>query len=394
MPAMHGDPITPWYDLPAGNWLTALEPNSTRPMNPSMIKPLQLAPGPADKTLVDAVKKLLVDVDKIHGGDASEIDGHALDIDQMGETVELDELTGEIIGGDTYYGWSRTFCDKMKSRRKKRNDPSSEERRQRGRSSSRSSDRSAFQSRSPSRSRSSSRAATKRRRISASPDRRGHNRSRSRNRHRGSSKDSRGRRSWSRSRSISSRSRSRSRDRSPGQRGGANRGRSISPRYSPPPAISAQNNGNGRGYPYPAFNPSAPQPPFNADVFSQAQSMGRVPPMPPPHPAFGGFQQPVPPPPPPNYQGQWPPPPPPPPPMGVPPQNYFSGASNPPQQFGGGWPPAPPPPPPPSNMHPQNQYQYGHRGGGNFRGGREGRAWPRRLVIAILCGSLAPGCFL
>jgi hypothetical protein len=54
MPAMHGDPSTPWYDLPAGNWLPVLEPNSTRPMNPSMIKPLVLAQGPADKALVQA----------------------------------------------------------------------------------------------------------------------------------------------------------------------------------------------------------------------------------------------------------------------------------------------------------------------------------------------------
>ncbi len=48
MPAMHGDPSAPLYDLPAGNWLPVLEPNSTRPMNPSMIKPLVLAQGPAD----------------------------------------------------------------------------------------------------------------------------------------------------------------------------------------------------------------------------------------------------------------------------------------------------------------------------------------------------------
>ncbi|KAI3396358.1 hypothetical protein diail_12248 [Diaporthe ilicicola] len=80
LPSMHGDASTPWYDLPAANWLPVIEPNSTRPMNPSMIKPLQLAGGPADKNLVDAVKKLLGDVDKIYAktqlldGDSS-VDG-------------------------------------------------------------------------------------------------------------------------------------------------------------------------------------------------------------------------------------------------------------------------------------------------------------------------------
>ncbi|KKY29873.1 hypothetical protein UCDDA912_g10200 [Diaporthe ampelina] len=108
LPSIHGDPSTPWYDLPAANWLPAIEPNSTRPMNPTMIKPLQLAGGPADKNLADAVKKLLGDVDKIYAKD-SLLDGDsAVDVSQMGEFIERDEL-GDIIGGETYYGWSRTF---------------------------------------------------------------------------------------------------------------------------------------------------------------------------------------------------------------------------------------------------------------------------------------------
>ncbi|KAL2162729.1 hypothetical protein VTH06DRAFT_6565 [Thermothelomyces fergusii] len=119
MPAMHGDPSTPWYDLPAGNWLPVLEPNSTRPMNPSMIKPLVLPQGPADKSLVEAVKKLLADVDKIYSPEASH-DGDPPApppcIGPLGERVEIDEITGEVLDGDTYYGWSRAFCEKMKRR--------------------------------------------------------------------------------------------------------------------------------------------------------------------------------------------------------------------------------------------------------------------------------------
>ncbi|KAF3770982.1 hypothetical protein M406DRAFT_246754, partial [Cryphonectria parasitica EP155] len=93
LPSMHGDPSAPWYDLPAANWLPLIEPNSTRPMNPSMIKPLQLASGPADKNLVEAVKKLLGDVDKIYSKDVR-LDGDAsvVDISQMGEIIERDEM--------------------------------------------------------------------------------------------------------------------------------------------------------------------------------------------------------------------------------------------------------------------------------------------------------------
>ncbi|SPQ21180.1 fb3516b8-3942-4d41-af5f-4c6ba0de0449 [Thermothielavioides terrestris] len=115
MPAMHGDPSTPWYDLPAGNWLPVLEPNSTRPMNPSMIKPLVLSRGPADKALVEAVKSLLSDVDRLYSKEAN-FDEASPNIGRLGERVEIDEITGEIIGGDTYYGWSRAFCEKMKLR--------------------------------------------------------------------------------------------------------------------------------------------------------------------------------------------------------------------------------------------------------------------------------------
>ncbi|KAL1881910.1 hypothetical protein Daus18300_000964 [Diaporthe australafricana] len=116
LPSMHGDASTPWYDLPAANWLPVIEPNSTRPMNPSMIKPLQLAGGTADKNLVDAVKKLLGDVDKVYAKDMLLDGDSSVDIGQMGELVERDEM-GETVGGETYYGWSRKFCEKMRARR-------------------------------------------------------------------------------------------------------------------------------------------------------------------------------------------------------------------------------------------------------------------------------------
>ena len=372
---MHGDPSTPWYDLPAGNWLPVLEPNSTRPMNPSQVKPLQLASGPADKTLVDAVKKLLVDVDNIYAKGVP-ADDAAFDIDQLGEQVELDEITGEILGGETYYGWSRTFCEKMKERRNKQSGPTSRALSRRGRSS-RSPSRS---SRSPSydRSRSSSRGPTKRRRLSRSPHEwGGRNRRRSRSRYRESSSGSYRRRSWSRSRSAS---RSRSRDRSNGRQLSDRRGspEGYSPPPPPPPPAAPDNaHGNSGAHSQPYNNHQAPPFGFNPGSFPPIPPMGSVPPMP-PYPGFspfGAFQ--APPPPPPNYQGQWPPPPPPPPPpqaMGGNPQNFFQHPNAPPPHFQGGWQPAPPfPPHGYSEQQGPNQFQYGGRGGGSMRGrGRGG----------------------
>ncbi|KAJ0117101.1 hypothetical protein J7T55_003517 [Diaporthe amygdali] len=110
LPSMHGDASAPWYDLPAANWLPVIEPNSTRPMNPNMIKPLQLAGGAADKNLVAAVKKLLGEVDKIYAKDTLLDGDSSVDISQMGEIIERDEM-GDIVGGETYYGWSRNFWD-------------------------------------------------------------------------------------------------------------------------------------------------------------------------------------------------------------------------------------------------------------------------------------------
>ncbi|KAM0335634.1 hypothetical protein ACHAQA_000683 [Verticillium albo-atrum] len=118
IPTMHGDPRMSWYDLPAANWLPHLTPNSTKPMHPDMIKPLQLAAGPADKALAQAVKDLLQDVERIYSRETKHEDDQLVDLNEMGEQVVIDEITGDIISGTTYYGWSRGFCEKMKQRKK------------------------------------------------------------------------------------------------------------------------------------------------------------------------------------------------------------------------------------------------------------------------------------
>ncbi|KAK4238725.1 hypothetical protein C8A03DRAFT_43582 [Achaetomium macrosporum] len=382
MPAMHGDPSTPWYDLPAGNWLPVLEPNSTRPVNPSMIKPLVLAQGPADKSLVEAVKHLLADVDRIYSKEAN-FDEPASDISRLGERVEIDEITGEIIGGDTYYGWSRAFCEKMKRRRRghsERTDRGDGEGR-RGRngsspSRSRSESRSRSWSRSRSRtsSRSPSRAPFKRRRRSLSPQDRRRGRSRS-----GTPSDRSRSRSYRRSRSrLRSRSRQRSRTRSI-SRGDRYQQQSYNQNsgYQPyrPKFSSSRSRSRSRSPPVrsdetprPGFIP--PNPP-SPGTWSQQPLPSLPPSMPfpmpphsiPPQPGFGlGF--PIPPPPPPNYQGPWPPAPPPilPPAMGQQPNLFVPGGNVVPPPFPGGWPPPPPPPPQASGQHRNGFHQHG-RGG-------------------------------
>ena len=125
MPPMHGDSSTPWYDLPAGNLLPHIIPNSSVPIRPEYIKPLEFTPGPPDVSLVQALADFLDDVDRIDRGVAltnkhTTEDDYVSEINELGQMVWRDD-NGDIVRGDTYYGWSREFCDKMK-RRRKRND--------------------------------------------------------------------------------------------------------------------------------------------------------------------------------------------------------------------------------------------------------------------------------
>ncbi|KAL9613260.1 MAG: hypothetical protein Q9167_002169 [Letrouitia subvulpina] len=113
MPASHGEFSTPWYDLPAGNWLPHIVPNSTAPIDPKLIKPLQFTPGPAPEHLISAVEDLLAEADEIYNPKTN-IDG---DIDELGQPIIPDEVDKNKIKGGSYYGWSKPFCEKMKKRR-------------------------------------------------------------------------------------------------------------------------------------------------------------------------------------------------------------------------------------------------------------------------------------
>ena len=262
MPASHGDPSTPYYDLPAGNLLPHIIPNSTVPINPQQVKPLRFDVRPAEESLMRAVKNFMKDIDSLDipiGNDEEHIE---CDIDELGQPMIRDEETGELVRGEGYYGWSKTFCEKMKMRRDGMEIVGESTRRidDMDRSSS----------------------PRKRRRYSPS----------------GSS-----RRSYSSSRSISRSPRRGSHSKSP------SRQRSSS--YSPPPVLSAPQQQQ------PKLTHNVPPPPPPP---SQASSY----PLPVPFPPdlargfpLGPGGLPIPPPPP-NYKGPWPPPPPPLPPSGVP----------------------------------------------------------------------------
>ena len=300
MPATHGDPSTPYYDLPAGNMMPHIIPNSTVPISPQLVKPLQFVAGPADESLVIAVKDFMRDVEGLFGtGDKHDGD-IAIDFDQLGQPIVHDEITGEPIGGEGYYGWSKAFCKKMKRRAEGRNGASN------GRLRSDSLDRSM--------------SPRKRRRNSYSG---GSSRSRSRSRPRSSPSTSppSGTRGWRRRSVTRSRRRSYTRSESSSRSGShsgparprsrRNRSRlrsrsgskSRSRSYSPPqypPSRRHQAASVSRPLPPPplAQGPSPPLPPPFPGPFTQGFPLGP-----------GGI--PIPPPPPPNYSGPWPPPPPP-----------------------------------------------------------------------------------
>ena len=272
MPAVHGDSSTPWFDLPAGNLMPHIVPNSTRPINPDMIKPLQFVAGPADENLVIAVKALLEDVQTIFGGQTDQEETPSLDIDELGQPILVDEITGEVIDGEGYYGWSRSFCEKMKRRKKGIEIPGKED--NQGRS----------------RSRSSSPGARKRQ-YSDSDD----------GSSQGGYRSLRRRRSYSSSRSVTpelprkngdsgSGSYSRSPKRSASPKQPENYPRDSRPPQGLPPPVPFQQPFN------PNF-PPAPGPYFPQQFNGQAQWPIQPPPF-----------------------GLWPPPPPPPPPPGHPPQ--------------------------------------------------------------------------
>lgn len=298
MPATHGDPSAPYYDLPAGNMMPHIIPSSTTPINPQLLKPLQFVAGPADETLVIAVKDFMKDVEALFGTEEEHDGTPAIDIDQLGQPILHDEISGDPIGGEGYYGWSKQFCKNMKRRGE---DPHAAPR---GRLRSDSMGRST--------------SPRKRRRYSYSNSSRSRSRGRSRARSSPSSGPP-GDRSWRRSSVTRSRRRSYTRSGSPPRVKSHSRPDGLLNRHSHSHS-RPRSRSRSRSYSPPQYtlprqhqttSASIPPPP---PPFAQGPSPPLHLPFPSPftqcfHLSPGGM--PIPPPPPPNYTGPWPPPPPP-----------------------------------------------------------------------------------
>ena len=115
LPFSHGDPSTPFYDLPAANMMPHIIPNLAKAINPKFVKALQFTAGPADEHLVEAVKDFLKNVDSLDAYEFGDRED-GTDIDELGQYVLGDEVAGDGLQGEGYYGWSREFCKKIKNR--------------------------------------------------------------------------------------------------------------------------------------------------------------------------------------------------------------------------------------------------------------------------------------
>ncbi|KAL8804193.1 MAG: hypothetical protein Q9182_002735 [Xanthomendoza sp. 2 TL-2023] len=87
MPSSHGDPSVPYYDLPAGNLMPCIVPNSSVPISSQMVKPLQLRAGPADERLACAVKTFLRDAEAIYEPKMPEEEYDRFEIDELGQMI-------------------------------------------------------------------------------------------------------------------------------------------------------------------------------------------------------------------------------------------------------------------------------------------------------------------
>ena len=94
IPASHGDPSTPYPDLPAGNMMPHIMPNKSVPIRPDDVRALHFVAGPADEALVVAVKDFMTAVDKIDA---------AVDVDDDGGIVEeIDDLWQSLLRDETW----------------------------------------------------------------------------------------------------------------------------------------------------------------------------------------------------------------------------------------------------------------------------------------------------
>ena len=114
MPASHGDFSMPFFDLPAGNMMPHIITNSTNPIDPQLLRPLQFVAGPASQDLVEKVESLLEDVGSLEDQESREQSQQNVYLDDLGQDIIYHTKTTDATKAKGYYGWSENFCDKMK----------------------------------------------------------------------------------------------------------------------------------------------------------------------------------------------------------------------------------------------------------------------------------------
>ena len=113
MPALHGDVSTPFYDLPVANMMPHIIPSSSVPIDPQSMKPLQFDAGLADPKIIAAVEDLLLSAGDLDT-EFNDLEEGVRDLDDLGQIILRDETSGDVLESETYYGWSRVFCEKIK----------------------------------------------------------------------------------------------------------------------------------------------------------------------------------------------------------------------------------------------------------------------------------------
>lgn len=150
VPSTHGDSAMPRHDLPAGNFVPHVIPNSSIPVYADNMKPLQLLAGPAAAELVQTMKCFLKDVDLASGTEELVNDGNDRDIiSGLALRVPQNEITGNH-NGSAYFAWTPAFDQQIQEGSPDASPSHSNWSRSRSRSRSRRQSRSWSRSRSPS----------------------------------------------------------------------------------------------------------------------------------------------------------------------------------------------------------------------------------------------------
>jgi hypothetical protein len=113
LPQYHGEHGVKWFDLPAANWLSLLSGNPGSRIDPELLAATHVKhpDDPKIKNMVLALKREV----ELMGRAMSKEELIATDVDKIGQIMRRDDATGLFVPVETYYGWSKEFCEKVKT---------------------------------------------------------------------------------------------------------------------------------------------------------------------------------------------------------------------------------------------------------------------------------------